>query len=84
MIGTCDTFDTAIPNIIARTSLQGIALERLYDNDVARLDADLDAALSSTAPRDTVTKVGKTVRYPLGTVAVTERPPESSSSSHTP
>ncbi|MHD0307435.1 macro domain-containing protein [Rhodococcus erythropolis] len=75
VIGTCDTFDTAIPNIIARTSLQGIALERLYGNDVAKLDADLDAALSSTAPRDTVTKVGKTVRYPLGTVAVVERPP---------
>lgn len=75
VIGTCDTFDTAIPNIIERTSLQGIALDRLYGNDVARLDADLDAALFNTEFREKVCKEGKTVRYPLGTVAVVERPP---------
>ena len=50
VIGTCDTFDTATPHIIARGSLQGIALERLYNNDAAKLDADLAAALAGIEP----------------------------------
>ncbi|ORL74641.1 hypothetical protein A5N71_19155 [Prescottella equi] len=75
VIGTCDTFDTAIPHIIERTSLQGIALERLYGHDVGRLDADLALALSSVEPIETVNKPGKTHRYPMGTVAVVDHPP---------
>ncbi|MGH3640820.1 MAG: macro domain-containing protein [Mycobacterium sp.] len=74
VIGTCDTFDTATPHIIARDSLQGIALERLYNNDVTRLDADLDAALSQATPVGSIPKDGKTTRYPLGTVAVLDHP----------
>ncbi|SHQ43783.1 macro domain-containing protein [Mycobacteroides abscessus] len=70
VIGTCDTFDTAPPHIIARQSLQGLALEHLYNNDIAQLDKDLDAALSDTEPSGHVTKDGKTARYPIGTVAV--------------
>lgn len=75
VIGTCDTFDTAIPDIIERGSLQGIALNRLYGNAVEKLDADLAGALNSIEPSGEVTKKGKTVRYPLGTVAVVDRPP---------
>ncbi|MDX1882707.1 macro domain-containing protein [Mycolicibacterium sp. 120270] len=74
VIGTCDTFDTATPHIIARGSLQGIALERLYNNDAAKLDADLAAALAGTEPAGDVVKEGKTTRYPLGTVAVINHP----------
>jgi hypothetical protein len=74
VIGTCDTFDTATPHIIARSSLQGIALERLYNNDVIRLDAELASALSNTAPIGNVNKDGKTARYPVGTVAVVNHP----------
>lgn len=29
VVGTCDTFDTSVPNIIAKNSVQGQALERL-------------------------------------------------------
>lgn len=74
VIGTCDTFDTATPHVIARESLQGKALERLYHNDVGRLDAELDRALSGTTFVGTVAKAGKTTRYPLGTVAVVDQP----------
>lgn len=74
VITTCDTFDTATPNIIARKSLQGQALERIYDNNIARLDADLTAALSNTDPAGDIAKEGKTVRYPLGTVAPIDHP----------
>jgi len=75
VIGTCDTFDTSIPDIIERTSLQGIALDRLYGNSVEKLDAELAVALQSVQPIGTVAKKGKGTRYPLGTVAVVDRPP---------
>jgi hypothetical protein len=74
VITTCDTFDTATPNIIARESLQGQALERIYDNDIAKLDADLTAALQNTKSSGNITKTGKTVQFPVGTVAVIEHP----------
>lgn len=69
VIPTCDTFDTLPPHIIARTSLQAQALSIIYDGDIARLDADLVAALSVTEPIATVAKEGKTFRYEVGTVA---------------
>lgn len=69
VIPTCDTFDSAPPHIIARTSLQAQALSRIYDNDIARLDAELDAALANTVPVGTIAKDGKTSRYEVGTVA---------------
>jgi hypothetical protein len=75
VIGTCDTFDTSIPDIIERSSVQGSALDRLYGNAIDKLDADLAAALQSVRPIGQVAKKGKTARYPLGTVAVVDRPP---------
>lgn len=74
VITTCDTFDTATPDIIARKSVQGQALDRIYNNDVARLDRDLAAALANIRPSETVQKEGKTDRYPVGTVAVINHP----------
>lgn len=58
-----------IEESIAQTSLQAQALSIIYDGDIARLDADLVAALSVTAPVAEVEKEGKTVRYEVGTVA---------------
>jgi Domain of unknown function (DUF6430) len=69
VIGTCDTFDTSIPNIISRQSLQGQALERLYGGDVTLLDRELGAALLGETPTGRVDKEGKTDRFPIGTVA---------------
>jgi hypothetical protein len=58
VIPTCDTFDTAPPNIIAPTSLQAQALSHIYDHDIARLDADLDAALVLSVSEDAEYRVG--------------------------
>ncbi len=70
VIGTCDTFDTSVPEVIARTSVQAQFLERVYNNDVKRLDVDIEAALNGVKDVGTVEKAGKTTRYPVGTVAV--------------
>jgi len=70
VIGTCDTFDTQPPNVIARDSLQGQALDRLFGGDVAELDRRIGDALSTHTHVDTIEKPGKQLRYELGTIAV--------------
>ena len=70
VVGMCDTFDTSIPHIISRASAQGGFLHRLLADDVAEFDRQLDGALEGVQPIGTVSKEGKTNRYPLGTVAV--------------
>lgn len=69
VIGMADTFDIETPHIIASGSVQGQFLHRVYQHDVDNLREDLQAALASKQVIDTVTKVGNTGRYPLGTVA---------------
>lgn len=69
VIGMCDTFDTETPHIIHRRSVQGQFLDRIYHHDRARLDSDLRQALGHVSPIATVSKPGKTDRYPIGTVA---------------
>lgn len=69
VVGACDTFDTQVPNVISRQSLQGQTLERLYGGRVDLLDKELDVALASESPMGQVAKQGKTARYPIGTVA---------------
>lgn len=69
VIGMTDTFDIEIPNIIAKNSVQGQFLERVYRNDVVALRADLSAALADKPVVGTVNKAGNTNRYKLGTVA---------------
>lgn len=73
VITICDTFDTATPDIIERKSLQGQALDRIYNNNTAKLDEDLTAALNGIQPIGTVNKKGKTLRYPVGTVAIVDQ-----------
>ncbi|WP_055519218.1 macro domain-containing protein [Streptomyces ossamyceticus] len=76
VIGFSDTFDTdtADESLVSRRSVQGQFLHRVYDGDVAGLDARLDEALADVAPVQTDTRaakrLGKLARYPLGTVAV--------------
>lgn len=74
-IGICDTFDTEIPNIISRNSLQGQALSRLFNDDVQELDRLLEQALADRTPTGTIEKPGKTVKYGVGTVAVVRHSP---------
>jgi hypothetical protein len=74
MIGMPDTFDTAIPKIIDRKSVQGQFLDRVLNGDVAEFDRRLDDALKGIKPVASVAKEGKTDRFPLGTVAVLHEP----------
>ncbi len=72
VIGACDTFDTETRyNIIAKESLLGQIIGRFYGDEVADLDAELDKALVSHMPIDTLplTKAGKHKTYAIGTVA---------------
>jgi hypothetical protein len=69
VIGMCDTFDTAVPHIIERKSIQGQFLERIYHQDAEQLDKDLDRALSEVDPIGLIEKDGKRQIYPVGTVA---------------
>jgi hypothetical protein len=69
VIGVSDTFDTAAPHI-APDSVQGQFLQRVYGNDIAQLDADIDAALAHELPIGVVAgKSGKTAQFALGTTA---------------
>lgn len=70
VIGMSTTFDTKVPNIIASTSLQAQFLNKQYNNDIDRLNQDLDAALSGVSPAGRINKSGKKIVYPMGTVAV--------------
>lgn len=69
VIGVCDTFDTATPQIISENSLQGQLLRRYYGGNVKELDERISQSLSSKFVAGPVEKDGKTQRYSLGTVA---------------
>jgi hypothetical protein len=69
VIGMSNTFDTAVPDIIARTSVQAQFLNRIFHDAVEELDIQLDHALSSVEPIDVFGKSGKTAVYEVGTVA---------------
>ena len=70
VIGTCDTFDTEPPHIIARESLQGQALDRLFGGDVKELDKFINNSLKDKTHIESVKKPGKKLRYELGTTVV--------------
>lgn len=70
VIGMASTFDTAVPHVISKTSVQAQFLERVYSSDTAALDDELSQALSGVATVGSINKPGKCERYPLGTIAV--------------
>ena len=70
VIGMTSTFDTAVPHIIGRSSIQGQFLARVYGQDVKALDNDLEVALDAYQPVNSISKAGKTLEYEIGTVAV--------------
>ena len=70
VIGTCTTFDTSIPDIIARSSIQAQFLDRVFSGSVAELDKQLEQALSPYRPVGSINKPGKQEKYAIGTVAI--------------
>ncbi|MFS2137781.1 macro domain-containing protein [Duganella sp. Dugasp56] len=75
VIGASDTFDTEPPNIIARQSLQGQVLDRLYGGNLALLDQHIDEALRGYQSIGSIQKAGKNTKYNIGTVAVVTNGP---------
>lgn len=69
VIGMNDTFDTEIPDIISRKSVQGQFLDLIFAGDAPDLDRQLTAALTNVSPVGNVQKLGKIERYPIGTIA---------------
>jgi hypothetical protein len=69
VIGMCTTFDTLTPHIIAKSSVQGQFLDRIFDGDVQQLDRHLKSALKPFQPVGVIEKQGKKQRYSIGTVA---------------
>jgi hypothetical protein len=69
VVGTCDTFDTSVPSVIAKSSVQGQVLDRLYGGDVNQLDQEITDALESLASVDTIEKPGKRAKYGIGAIA---------------
>lgn len=69
MIGTNETFDTEMPNIIAIPSLQGQTLQVRYDGDLTELYLHLYGARATTPCIDTFNMLGKQVRYDVGAIA---------------
>lgn len=70
VIGMATTFDTSVPHVISKTSVQGQFLERVYSSDAGALDEALTDALADKTPTGSIAKPGKTDVYPLGTIAV--------------
>ncbi|QAY69484.1 macro domain-containing protein [Xylanimonas protaetiae] len=70
VVGMTTTFDTLVPDVISRTSVQGAFLSQVYGGSCSRLDQDLDVALQGREIVKTIEKPGKTHAYELGTVAV--------------
>lgn len=75
VVGTCDTFDTQVPKVISPKSVQGQALQRIYNGDLARLNDAIAEGLRGASPVARVEKEGNTDRYPVGTVASVEDGP---------
>jgi hypothetical protein len=75
IIGASDTFDTEMPNIIARNSVQGQVLDKLYGGNIALLNQHLDAALIGKNVIGSINKPGKSEKYDIGTVAVVVQGP---------
>lgn len=69
VVGTCDTFDTAVPTVIAKASVQGQALDQLYGGDVSRLDREISEALRGKTVTGSIAKAGKTDKFGIGSIA---------------
>ena len=70
VIGMSTSFDTSIPDIIARSSVQAQFLDRIFSGNIGELDAQLSQALGSYRPVSYINKPGKQEKYAIGTVAV--------------
>ena len=73
VIGANDVFDTELGEVIKPSSVQGQFLKRIYNNDRAKLDADIEVVLEkfeNIKTSEPNKNRGKSWRYPIGTTIV--------------
>lgn len=73
VIGANDVFDTEPGEVIKPSSVQGQFLKRIYNNERAKLDADIEVALEkfeNIKTSEPNKNRGKSWRYPIGTTLV--------------
>lgn len=71
VIGACNTFDTQIPDIIAKNSIQGKAIDKLFDGDIEYLNRELKSKLKLKKKVGKIkNKFGKRYKYEIGTTVV--------------
>lgn len=68
VIGMADTFDTQVPDVIDRNSVQAQFAQRILGGNLQELDRQLDQALLTTAPIRKIDKQGKQDKYRVGTI----------------
>ena len=74
IIGTNDTFDTELGDIIHPNSLQGQLLSVIYRSNQTALDNNLNTSLENISSElDSSKEFGKLYRYPIGTIACIEK-----------
>jgi len=75
LVGANDTFDTQFEDeVISRASVQGQLLERVFEGDRDELDRQIAHSVAQVqGSPDHEKRFGKSVRYPIGTVAVVRR-----------
>jgi len=74
VVGTSDTFDTELGEIINKNSLMGQFLFNVYQSDKSVLDAEISNALKDNHfETDSTKSFGKQNRYPIGTVACLQK-----------
>ena len=71
VVGSCDTFDTELGEVIRPESLLGQVLVRAFNGDQAAFDAAISESICGvTGHVDAAKTFGKSMRYPIGTIAV--------------
>jgi hypothetical protein len=75
IVGANDTFDTQIEDdVISPASVQGQLLSRIFDRNRGELDRRIDESIAgSPGAKDVEKHFGKSMRYPIGTVAIVRR-----------
>ena len=74
VVGSNDTFDTDLGEVISPDSLQGQLLVKTFGGEQAALDrAIVESLAGTTGHHEPAKSFGKQVRYPIGTVAVVQQ-----------
>lgn len=70
LIAVNEYFDGKLGHVVARHSVHGQFIERLFNSDEARFREEVDRALAGYEGQETARQLSPTIKYPIGTTAV--------------